>query len=149
MAFTATQKAQIYEILAVPLSGNSVTVTSLVHQPYSNVAVWFPTWNRGNYDGLRAAIDEAIASASTETQALVATILTRWVELGTSPLRVDTGDDGAAGRLVDYEAEREIIRRRLANHLGIAVPEGGYLAEIQRTFGKSCAPSMMTNLNDR
>lgn len=152
MAFTTDQKSIIYEILGIPENGYSVNTLALVHAPYSNVGVWNPTYNTGDFTTLLASIAaqitrvEALPSCETRVKAL----LTRWDEIGTSSMTaVEKSPSGAEGRIFDAEVERCNIRVRLSNLVGVSVPKGGFLAEIEATYGKSAGKMQNTSAGDR
>jgi hypothetical protein len=152
MAFTADQKSVIYEILGIPENGYSVNTLSLVHAPYSNVGVWNPSYNTGDFTAMLASIAaqiarvEAIASCQTRVSAL----LTRWDEIGTSSMTaVSKSPSGAEGKIFDAEVERCNIRLRLSNLVGVSVPKGGFLAEIEATYGKSAGKMVNSSAGDR
>jgi hypothetical protein len=139
MALTASQRARFFEILGLPPSGGTIVVTSLVHWPFSNTNSWEPTWNVGDMTDLISAVDARITAMSAETEAICITLITRYTEIEVSPMKVTSAAGGAGGNLVDHELERENIRQRMANAAGIAVPKGGFLKEIQATYGESVA----------
>jgi hypothetical protein len=140
MPFTSAEKAVIYEILGLPRSGHTVNTLSLVHYPFSNVNSWNPTWNVGDMTSLLAAIDAAITAteAFADTVARVQAYLAKWDDLGgENEMRIESGQNGVTGVIVDSDQRRVNIRLRVANLLGISVPAGGYLHEIEAVYGKS------------
>lgn len=152
MAFTAAEKSTIYEVFGIPENGYSVNTLSLVHAPYSNVGVWNPTYNTGDFTTLLASIAtqitrvEAIATCEVRVRAL----LTRWDEIGTSSMTtVEKSPSGAEGSIFDAEKERQNIRVRLSNLVGVSVPKGGFLAEIEATYGKSAGKMVNSSMGDR
>jgi len=139
MALTADQRARFMEIIGLPPSGGTIVVTSLVHWPFSNTQQWEPTWNVGDLTDLITAVDARITAMSANTETIVTTLITRYTEIEVSPMKVTSAAGGAGGNLVDHELERENIRQRISNAAGIAVPKGGFLKEIQATYGDSVA----------
>lgn len=139
MALTASQRAKFFEIIGLPPSGGTIVITSLVHWPFSNLQTWEPSWNVGDMTDLITAIDARISAMSAETEAIVINLLTRFSEIEVSPMKVTSAAGGAGGNLVDHASEREEIRQRISNAAGIAVPKGGFLKEIQATYGDSVA----------
>jgi len=129
----------IGEILGLPLDANGTIVTALTHFPFSNVQVWEPAFNHGTYTNLIAAIDAKLLAMTAEAQAAIESLVDEFLPIHTSPLKVDGSVDGSKGRLIDHEAQRENIRQSCANILGIAVPRGGFLAEVRATYGASLA----------
>ena len=75
-------------------------------------------------------------------------LISRFMEIEVSPSKVTSSAAGTGGRLADHDVERENIRQALSNIIGLAVPEGGFIAEIQRTYGKSLA-RWVSNVGDR
>lgn len=139
MALSAYNKAIVYQIWGVPAAGYPLTLTTLVHWPYSNVGTWEPTWNLGNYDGLRTQIDTVLSAMSAETQQLVEEQISVWQSIATSEMKITESPDGSKGVIIDDDARRENIRQLISNAVGFAVPKGGFLHEIQATFGASLA----------
>ena len=139
MALTADQRSRFMEIIGLPPSGGTIVVTSLVHWPFSNTQQWEPTWNVGDLTDLITAVDSRITAMSASTEAIVTGLIARYTEIEVSPMKVTSAAGGAGGNLVDHELERENIRQRISNAAGIAVPKGGFLKEIQATYGDSVA----------
>jgi hypothetical protein len=125
MPLSASQTAQIFEILGVPQSGSG--------EVFASLATLFGA-EYESYDC--AAVVEKInakLAALTDAQiARVTTLLDRHTAVGaSSPLQFR--DAGASrGVLADHPAEREYLRAALSNLLGLAVPSGGFFAEAQR-----------------
>lgn len=149
MALTSDERAIFFEMIGLPPAGGSVVVTSLVHWPFSNTQSWEPTWNVGDLSGLITAIDARLTAMSSETESRIRDILTRFDVISSSPMKVTQAAGGAAGNLVNHEQERENLRQYASNLIGVAVPEGGFLKEIQRTYGKSLAKWASPGVNDR
>lgn len=140
MAFTADERGGIFEIMGLPQTGGSIVVTSLVHWPFSNTQSWEPTWNVGDLSGLITALNTSITAVEgSSAEGSIRTEWIRWNEIKHSPMKVTQAAGGAGGNLVDHKTERENIRQIIANALAFACPQGGYLAEIQATYGKSVA----------
>lgn len=135
MALTAAQISKVFEVIALPESGSTTLVTNLVHYPYTNTSTWEPCWNTGDLSGLVARIKVNISLMNATTETIVTGLLTTWDDIGsTNPLRV-TSSQQAAGVLVDNDKQRELIRQRVGNLIGLAVPQGGFLGEMQRVYG--------------
>ena len=152
MAFTADEKSTIYEVFGIPENGFSTNTLSLVHAPYSNVGVWNTTFNRGDYTTLITAINlqitltEGIPSCETR----VRNLLVRWDEIGTtSTTAIAKAASGAEGKIFDADNERKNIRIRLSNLIGVSVPEGGFLRELDLTYGKSAGKMVNSGGGDR
>lgn len=149
MALTATERARFMEVIGLPPSGGTIVVTSLVHWPFSNTQQWEPTFNVGDLSDLITAVDARLTAMSADTEAIVRTLLTRYTEIEVSPMKITTTVGGAGGNVIDHKTERENIRQRISNAVGLAVPEGGFLSEIQATYGKSLARWANSNVSDR
>lgn len=134
MALTDAQVSTIFEIIALPESGTTTLITDLVHYPYSNTGTWEPGWNVGDLSALVTRIKANIAAMSSTTEARVTSLLDDWDEMGSSNLKV-TASQQAAGVLVDYKGQREHIREEIGNLIGLAVPKGGFIGEMQRIYG--------------
>lgn len=127
------------EILGLPPEASGTIVTALTHFPFSNTQTWEPGFNIGDYTNLMARIDTILAAMSAAQESRVATLIDEFTVIATSPLKVDKAAEGAGGTLVDHAEQRENIRQAVANNLGIAVPRGGFLAEVRATYGASLA----------
>lgn len=137
MAFTNAEISQMFEIFKIPESGRSINVKALVHYPFSMVENWTPNYTSGDLTVLVTAIKANIALATATVETRARTFLTRWDEItASSPLKVTQSINGSVGVIVDHEQERRNIRVGLANLLGLAIPEGGYLSEMQAIYGK-------------
>ena len=84
-------------------------------------------------------IDAKLVVMTAETQSAIESLIDEFLPIHTSPLKVQGSVDGSKGTLVDHEAQRENIRQACANILGVAVPRGGFLAEVRATYGASLA----------
>jgi len=134
MALTDAQVSTIFEIIALPESGTTTLITDLVHYPYSNTATWEPGWNVGDLSELVTRIKTNISAMGDTTETLVISLIDDWDSLGSSNLKVTTSQQ-AAGVLVDYAGQREHIRTEIGNLIGLAVPKGGFIGEMQRVYG--------------
>lgn len=148
MALSATEKIQFYQIVGLPAAGSGLVLTSLVHVPFSNTQSWEPTWNVGDFSDLITAVDAKLAAATAEQITRMQSLITRFMEIEVSPVQIRQTATGAAGIIADHGKERENIRQTLANVLGLAVPEGGFISEIQRVYGKSLA-RWVSSIGDR
>ena len=149
MALTTAERARFMEVIGLPPSGGTIVVTSLVHWPFSNTQSWEPTYNIGDMTDLIAAVDARLTAMSADTETIVKNLLTRYAEIEVSPMKITTTVGGAGGNVIDHNTERENIRQRISNAVGLAVPEGGFLKEIQATYGKSLARWANSNISDR
>jgi hypothetical protein len=150
MALSAAEQSIILEIIGLPESGKTVVVTALVHYPFSNADLWTPTYNTGDLSGLVAAAKTLMVGVSAGQEIAIRGDLTRWAVIGpTDPTRIERTTTGAAGCIVDYELERQRIRLHIGNCLGLAVPEGGFIAEIRATYGKSLGAQVRGGMGDR
>ena len=149
MALTTAERARFMEVIGLPPSGGTIVVTSLVHFPFSNTQSWEPTYNVGDMTDLIVAIDARLTAMSSDTEDIVQALLIKYAEIEVSPMKITTTVGGAGGNIVDHATERENIRQRISNAVGLAVPEGGFLKEIQATYGKSLARWANNNVGDR
>ena len=148
MALSEVYVVKLLEMWGLPPAGGTITVTALVHWPFSNSQSWESTYNAGDITALVAACRTNISNLTTESQTLITPIIDRFEEIKYSPMKVTSAAGGAGGNLVDHAKERENLRQLTANLCGVAVPEGGFLAETQRTYGKSLA-KWASSINDR
>jgi len=148
MALSATERIQFFQIVGLPAEASGLVITSLVHVPFSNTQSWEPTYNVGDMSDLIDAIDAKLTAATAEQVTRMQSLISRFMEIEVSPTKVTSSAAGTGGRLADHDVERENIRQALSNIIGLAVPEGGFIAEIQRTYGKSLA-RWVSNVGDR
>ena len=140
--FTGPQVANIYDVLGLPPGaagqGLSVNVIALTMYPFSNVDTWNPTFNSGSFANLITAINNQITICDPDTAAIVLIDLATWNKgVRDSEMKVRRAASGAEGQLVDDYERRRILRIRIADNLGISVPDDGYIAEIRAVYGNS------------
>jgi hypothetical protein len=148
MPLSATERIQFYQIAGIPTGGGGLILTSLVHVPFSNTQNWEPTYNVGDFTALVTAIDAKLTAASADAVTRLQSLITRYMEIEVSPVKVNQTATGAAGVIADHSRERENIRQTISNVIGMAIPEGGFISEVQRTYGKSMA-RWVSSVNDR
>ena len=138
MALTTLQVAQIFQVLCLPQDGLAVVATTLSHRPPTNTQVWAPTYNQADMTALVTVITARITAANSNADlcTLIGVELARWGTIGSSPLVITHTSAGAQGIIIHYDKERENIRQRVGNLLGVSVPEGGFLKETEITWGK-------------
>ncbi len=125
MSLSAAQITQVYEIFAVPQNGSGAIVSAIA-TPFG------PVMDVCDATAIVTQIDAKLA-ALTDTQITrVSTLLTRWdLITSTSPLSVSP-TNAKHGTAADHPAERAAIRTALSNLVGVAVPSGGFVAEVMR-----------------
>jgi len=141
MALSATNRVRTFEVFGLPPEGSDQTiVTTLAHLPVTQLQTWEPTFSHSNISNIRASIDANLAAISAETQARIEMFLEQWEIIVISPMSISKADNGVEGRIVDNEEQREIIRQRIGNLVGVWVPRGGWMREIGTLFTPNSYP---------
>jgi hypothetical protein len=141
MALSATNRVRVYEVIGLPPEGSDQTiVTTLAHLPVTQLQTWEPTFTHSNIANIRASIDANLAAISAETQTRIEMYLEQWEIIVISPLTISKADNGVEGQIVNDEEQREIIRQRIGNLVGIWVPCGGWMREISTLFTPNSYP---------
>lgn len=136
--FSAQERVGIFEILGLPIHGHTVNLIALVLYPFSNVSEWSGGTNsKGDLVQLIADIDAILAMISAEQAIVVRTYLATWDDIKASELVITNAANSSAGTIVHHGEKRILLRGLVANILGISVPAGGYLHEIEAVYGKS------------
>lgn len=137
MALSAANRIMVYEIVGLPPdTSEAVITTTLAHVPVTQIGAYSPTFTKSDISSLVTAIDAALADISTENQTRVEGFIASWNDIGsTSPMVLTEADNGVKGTIVDHESQRNLIRTRVGNLVGIYVPPGGWIMELQRMFG--------------
>jgi hypothetical protein len=135
--YTDSERAQIFEIMGIPLNGSGVIGVELSHMPGTIMEVYQPTWITADMSGFVTAMDAQLAT-NTADQAVRARIqLSRWASIGkTNPLVVKSGATGT-GTLVDFPTERQSVRDALSDAIGISIPWGSWVEQVKQYFGTS------------
>ena len=148
MALSTTEQSTLFQIMSLPENGACLIVTALVHWPYSSTQTWNPNYNTGDMSNMVAAIRNLMTTCSAGQETALKARIVDWNTVGPcNPLKVEAVAGGPSGCLVDNDKLRQNIRVEVGNVLGVAVPPGGFLAEVQATYGKSLAPA--NSLGDR
>jgi len=126
MALSAAQVTQVFEILGVPQAGSGDVIGSVA-------TLFGAEFESYDMSGLVSRITAKLAALTAEQIARATTLLDRHTAItASSPLQVQATSGGSRGILADHPAEREAIRSALGNVIGIAVPAGGFVAEVKR-----------------
>lgn len=133
MAFTATEKTQIYQIMGITEDG-------IVTIPHQLVGLWGPYQESYSMTAVVTALEArlTVIGANATAYAMCQGILTAYyTTIGDSSQTRITSDGGTSGVIADDKAELEYLRRKLCNILGFYCPKGGFMAEIDSRFGSS------------
>lgn len=131
MTLTADQISQTYEIFGIPQGGTAFVASKLI-------SLFGPSGESYDFSIVITALNTKLAALTTNQITRVEVLLTRWLEInGFTPLRVSKGSSGAEGELVNYENERNNIRRLMGNLIGFACPEGGFIESLQAGQGNN------------
>lgn len=134
--YTADERAQIFEILGYPVNGTTLQLIEAQMDP-GMADTFKPTYNVGDFSQWVTAIDAQLATNTTEQATRARVYLARWVAIGPhNPLKVTAGATGT-GVLVDYQTERQIIRKGLSSTIGIVCPWGPLAEQAEQYYGKA------------
>lgn len=135
--FTDAERAQIFEIFGIPVSGDAIIGIEFAHFPGTPIPEYLPTWATADFSTLVDQVDAVLADITSDTATRSRVLLARWDEVtASSPLLVSSSQTGG-GTLADHPTERDNIRTQLGNQLGITVPWGGFSEQMKQYYGTS------------
>ena len=140
--FSAQQVNWIHDLIGIPLHGATVNVTALVMYPYSQLEQWQPTWSKGNLINLINDLHANMALCSQFQVDQIEEDLCLWRRVRTSPMKIKTAANQVSGVITDAEETRKLVRLRVSNALGVLVPAGGYMHEMEAVLGRSLSEFM-------
>ena len=140
--FSAQQVNWIHDLIGIPLHGATVNVTALVMYPYSQLENWQPTWSKGNLINLIKDLHTNMALCSQFQVDMIEDDLRLWRRIRTSPMKIASAANQVTGQVVDHEETRKLVRLRVSNALGVLVPAGGYMHEMEAVLGRSLSEFM-------
>jgi hypothetical protein len=124
MPLTDAQVTQAFELAGLPQQGAAVVGRGLT-DPSGPVLETF------DLAALKDALNARLAALSAGQEAELLAILSAWAAVADLPEAQVTGGAGG-GVLLDAEARRRALRRRLSDLVGFAVPDGGFAREAER-----------------
>ena len=140
--FSASQVADIYDLLGLPFHGLTTNVTALFYYPYSQLETWQPSWQHGDLTKFYTALNTGMALCTQFQVDLVEKYLVTWRKISISPMHLTGAANQVTGDVVKHDEQRELIRQRVSNLLGVVIPRGGYLHEAEAVLGRSLSEFM-------
>lgn len=131
MAFSTTQKTQIFQIFGLPEHGTM----RVVHQLSS---MWGTHAESYDLSGAVTLLNAAIADCEANAAALARAqaILTEYyTTIGESSQMRVTADGTSSGTLMDQPAQLAFYRDQLSTVLGFYMPKGSAVDELRRRLG--------------
>ena len=141
-----TDKETFYEILGLPQQGTAIVIDNLTNRTATIASSVEGKTYTHDFSNIITAVEARLTALSTAQETIVDVHVARWTELLTKPVQVAQGATGGSGTLADYPKEREEIRERIGNIVGVAIPHGGFMESARKTFGTS---GQMQSLGDR
>ena len=136
MPLSDENKVLLYEALGIPSLGTGTIIDSLSHIPPSISAEWDTTYSTGDFTNVVTQVEARLTAATAYMLTRLATLLTEYSAIATSPMQLSQGGGGEVGRVIDHPTQRENIRQHIGDILGLAVPNGGFSAESKRLYGR-------------
>jgi hypothetical protein len=131
MALTAAETTLLYELLGIPECDDGQLVNPLA----SMIGTFSETFD---WTAVKTDLETrlaAMAADGTGREARVQVLLSTYSDVANDPMQVNRSATGAAGRLVDRPAQVGRLREAVGTILGIAVPSGGFIAEMRQRAG--------------
>lgn len=131
MALTAAVKHTCKTIIGIPDQNTTLEISGLYQKSRDpNTSGFTAMWVTGDISGIQTQVDTILNAVNAQQETVINALVVEWDCITSyNPLTVNKGENSAEGTLVNYPKERENIRFRLMNELGIAMPQGGFMGE--------------------
>lgn len=131
MSLTSGETTLLYELLGIPECDEGLWVPQMASLtgPFSETFEWA---------SIKTDLESRLstmAGDSTGREARVQTLLATYTTISQDPMVVSQSASGARGALVDRPRQVQQLRDAVATIIGIAVPSGGFIAEMRLRSG--------------
>ncbi|MEE8577190.1 MAG: hypothetical protein V3T31_08025 [candidate division Zixibacteria bacterium] len=99
-----------------------------------------PPWMEQNLANLQTKIEAIIAAMTPEMDTRVIALLTEYADISTSPMSIQKSQNDE-GTIINHPRQVEMIRQKVGDTIGFAVPQGGFTVSYRRAYANAGSKS--------